>query len=159
MPMTPQKIIKIKTVDGETVHIRVYARGIIVERGAETCAYMAGVRVPDWLVEKAPSEIDSRELFRLKSPELICRFIIKAGPRRVMSSLKGRVVDRDGSYRLIVFDDSGKKRTYLRRGWHSDSWRLDEVDPSIRTVSQAFIWQRMKEEQKKQEERRWRGLH
>lgn len=121
--MTPQKILEIKTLEGDTVRIRVYSRGILVERGGETGAFMAGVRVPDWLVEKSSTEIDPRELFRLKSPEVISRFVLKVGPRRVMSVLKGKIIDRDGSQCLILFEDEGRKRLYLREKWMPEFWR------------------------------------
>ncbi len=157
--MTPQKILEIKTLEGDTVRIRVYSRGIVVERGGETNAFMAGVRVPDWLVEKSVSEIDPRELFRLKSPEVISRFVLRVGPRRVMSTLKGKIVDRDGSQCLILFEDEGRKRLYLKEKWAAEFWRLEEVGSSIPTVAAALAWRKLREARKEEVERLWRDLH
>ena len=158
MAMIPQKTIEVKTVEGDTVRIRVYARGIVIERGTESVAFIAGVRVPDWLVEKAPEEIEPRELFRIKNPEVISRFIIKVGFRRLMAALKGRVVDKEDRQRLILFDDAGRTRTYLM-GWrHGDPWQLEEVDAAIRSVESAHDWRRRRNEERRQRERKWRGF-
>ncbi|OGR56902.1 MAG: hypothetical protein A2X36_05260 [Elusimicrobia bacterium GWA2_69_24] len=156
--MTPQKTIEIVTREGDKARIHIFARGIVLERGTETCAFLAGVRVPDWLVQKSAEEIDARELFRLKRPEVRSRFVNRLGVKRVMSSLGGKVIDRSAGCQLIAFDDEGRRRPYLRNGHSSDPWALEELDASIKTVEQALAWLERRREQEKRRERAWRGI-
>ena len=157
--MKPQKTIEVKSIEGHIVRIRVYSRGIVIERGEEVRAFIAGVAVPDWLVEKDPEDIDPRELFCIKSPEVISRMIVVLGPRRVLSALGGKIVDRRHREVLIVFDAEGRRRAYLRRGWHPEPWRLEEVDGSIMTVEAARAWQERRKMENPERGRKWRGLH
>lgn len=156
--MTPQKVIDISTLDYGPVRIRVYPKGIIMERGGETIAFMGGVAVPDWLVEKLPEEIDPRELFRIKRPEVRSRFISKMGFRRLLEELDGRVADRCFGERLIVFMDAGRRRVYLMRSGQSPAWYLEQVDPALTSVKDAWSWFERREIAKVRQERLCRGI-
>lgn len=150
--MSPQRVIEISTQEYGSVRIRVYAQGIIFERCGETSAFMAGVTVPDWLVEKSPEEIDPHELFCIKSPEVRSRFISKMGFKRILTELQGRIVDRLCRDRLIVFMDAGRRRVYLMRSGHSSAWYLEQVDPALTSVSAAWSWfERRRLEQERKE--------
>lgn len=157
--MLPQKVIEIQRPEGGTVRIRIYPKGLVIERGTDTRAFILGVEVPEWLVEKSADEIDPRELFRIVSPRVRDRLVRKLGIRRVMSTLGGRVISRRGKERLIVFCDGGRRRVYFYTQSWSGQWWLEQVDPAIRTVSEAWEWKHRVEVEKNRQERAWRGLH
>ena len=159
MPMTPQKTIEIKTPDGRDATIRVYATGIIIERGGDARAFISGVEVPAWLVVKAPEEIDPREFFRITNPAVRDRFIRKLGVRRVMATLKGRTICKRFHERLISFNDEGRMRVYLHsRAWMAP-WNLEYVDPAIKSIEGAKEWLEQRLKERRLREKAWSGVH
>lgn len=159
MPLAPQKTIEIKTPDGRSARIRVYAMGIVIERGDDSRAFISGVEVPLWLITKAKEEIEPRELFRISKPAVRDRFVRKLGVRRVMIALKGRTLCKRFRDRLIAFDDEGRRRVYLHRRSWGDPWRLEYVDPAIKSFAELEEWEERRWRERRAQEKAWAGIH
>ncbi|MBI5882618.1 MAG: hypothetical protein HZB91_05890 [Elusimicrobia bacterium] len=157
-PLRPVKTIEISTQEGGHARIHIYGRGIVIERGEESRAYLAGVRVPDWLIQKQPEDIDPAEFFRLKSPEVRSRFLSVLGVKRVLKSLSGKVLERTSRHDLIVFTNAGRRRPYLRDKTADDEWQLEELDTAIKTIEEALAWMQRRLDNAKRQERKCRGI-
>jgi len=109
-----------------------------------------GVRVPQWLAEEHPGQIDVSKLHEIDNAQVRAEFIRKVGVERIHAKLGGNVIDKDsftnehGTYEYELVD------LETRRG--EDPWRyllmhnpsvpelshLEGVQNNCRTVKEAL---------------------
>ena len=102
-----------------------------------------GVRVPEWLVETPPTDLDARKFAELQNAEIRREFVRKVGIERIVTELGAEVLDRHGNYELLAVDLGGRtgKWPYLKmRNPSIGVWHLEAVVKECATVEQALNW-------------------
>ncbi len=102
-----------------------------------------GVRVPEWLVETPPTDLDARKFAELENAETRREFVRKVGIERIATELGAEVLDRRGDYELLAVDLGGRtgKWPYLKmRNPSIGVWHLEAVVKECATVEQALNW-------------------
>jgi len=101
-----------------------------------------GVGVPKELVETDAQDLDPHTIPKEQNAEVRREIVRKIGIERVCQRLKTKTLDIDGDYELVLLDiGDGRNRPYLKmRNPSIQTYHIEGIEPSIKTVEQALNW-------------------